>query len=532
MLATTALLRLLLPLVVLIASAHARAAGAPQDDTAKAVRQAELTLPQMQPNDEQHNQSIIDDMVKLYTLTEAQRLALAKAAEEATAARTAIYRESLIATIKGKNLDSGYWYYEWYARLASPELLPRFLAADAPWDKAVAATLSPAQLASWQQEVQKRQALNESQMLKAIPKFIAQAKPQIREEITSRDKRLSSALKLSEAQIQAMKPGLQTLEKALEDRLVQACTAEAKTPPRGLVDILDAAARERLERGQENFNLAYQPYCEALAQGWQAYIESHLTAEQKKVWQAYLAEADQRLQKAIAEHTKTATETRRETRLPALQARLDAIVVALGFSAEHAAAMRKDLEKALDATLLPWSQTLLETMAQGFESMPDADADERLNRLEVGGYSFRSTEGDEAQCQAEEAFWDALLTSHLSADEQQRWKASEAGRIQFRTQAFTRSVVAAVDSLASLTHSQRTRLAALVEKACAEAATSRQPLQDLLQYGGTQNFRIFLHALPKTDLEALFEPQQLDLIATDMKRTASQWQNLERKLKP
>jgi hypothetical protein len=340
-------------------------------------------------------------------------------------------------------------------------------------------------------------------------------------------------LKFDKAQEEALNTWLADLEQQTAVQLQANIEADAKGPSRGFMDILDSRDRRMLANGNtNNFYPAYATAELQMHESWQQHLEQSLNSAQKEQLKAHLLEVKEQLDKAYVTQAEQAKNERRATRLTQLQSMLDEIVHALGIGTEHAKEMQSDLDLALDKTLDNWSKDVQVTTRKSFESIPTWNLDERLQHLQVDNYRFEHSDADEVQEQREHEAWQALLDSHLSSDEQHRWAAMEAVRIDKRAQAWTMAVAVATDSIVNLTAEQRTRLMGLVGKTIRPFVSLRQPVEQVVGNGNLSGFIMFLHSLRPEDLASCLDADQREALAKALPPTNAQWNFIRRRVKP
>jgi hypothetical protein len=281
-----------------------------------------------------------------------------------------------------------------------------------------------------------------------------------------------------------------------------------------------------------NFYPAYATAEQQMNKCWQEHLDESLNPAQKDVLKVHLIEVNEQLDKAYITQAEQAKTEYRAQRLTMLESMLNELVVALGIGAEHAKEMHSDLESALDKTLVIWSKDVQAHTRQCFESIQTWSVDERLQHLVVENYMFDHRDTNDAQGKREREAWQELLDNHLSSDEQHRWMAAEAMRIDKRAQAWKLAVGVATDSVANLTTEQRARLMSLVGHIIRPFAALREPVEQVIGNGNMSGFLVLLHGLDPEALASCLDADQQQALAKVLASNKAQWNFMQRKVSP
>ena len=258
-------------------------------------------------------------------------------------------------------------------------------------------------------------------------------------------------------------------------------------------------------------------------------VRNTLSAAEYATWEKAKNEAKNRLEKAIGDYLDRLVDARRLERKSDLERQVERLVGGLPVDEKRAKVLREGIDGVVEASLKAWREGQ-EKPVRTFVKSSGNSEEEILDYLEQGSVRFNqeSESGESSAAAIEEAAFEKLLVSQLTAEERKRWKSVESDRIQRRAKAMAMVAVSEVDRSVRLTPGQRGQLEPLLVTVLEEYLPF---VEDQENFGymlqNSEGLLVFLQGIPSEKVKEIIHPNQKKQWDQAGSRYSGWWQNME-----
>ena len=333
------------------------------------------------------------------------------------------------------------------------------LPSDLPeWSDAVKATLGAERFATWEKELSKKTKERDDKIEDYLKKWAEKGRKPMDEELTEETEAMTTALKLDEPKVSALKEA--------KKKVVDAITAkELDRATKMFRNMTEPTRKDMMGR-----NYYYVAFCSigfdqvnrsTMRPDWTAAVHELLGQEQTKVWTAWKEEKNKRDREDLAKDVKALGVLYREQFVTRLSNEAKRTATVLELPEDRSKALQKAAEEASDAFVNSWSDKMTEELLKH----PVSFRQEVLNRragiqVDVPG------EDDPRQVPA----WIKAKQTLLKPEELEKLKAMGKELARRTAASHAMLIVSEVDRSVGFTAEQREKIEPLLARHLASKA--------------------------------------------------------------